>query len=146
MAYSIDRNIDHLHPDLKPLVEELLVRCAFMQLWEGYRSPERQDELFLRDPPVTKARGGQSPHNIQVDGKPASCAVDMVFDPKHVILPKVEEGGKAWPALWDQSSESTRSLWLIYGKTARDLGLVWGGDWQFKDVPHVELPNWRDFR
>ena len=23
-------------------------------------------------------------------------------------------------------------------------GLTWGGSWKFRDLPHFELPNWRD--
>lgn len=35
-------------------------------------------------------------------------------------------------------------LFAAIGAAAKARGLKWGGDWQsFKDLPHVELPNWR---
>jgi len=29
--------------------------------------------------------------------------------------------------------------YLPYGKVGKSIGLVWGGDWKFKDGPHFEL-------
>ncbi len=30
-----------------------------------------------------------------------------------------------------------------YGLIAEDHGLVWGGRWRRKDLPHLEVPDWR---
>jgi len=92
------------------------VRCT-----QTYRSIEEQDALYAqgRTAPgkvVTKAKGGQSPHNYRM-------AADLIF---------VKEG---YNGPWDK-----------VGSMARQIGLVWGGGWHVMiDRPHVERPNWRKY-
>jgi LysM repeat protein len=35
-------------------------------------------------------------------------------------------------------------FWKDLGEAAKKQGLVWGGDWKFVDVGHVEYPGWKD--
>lgn len=83
-----------------------------------YRDNQSQDELYAqgRTRPgkvVTNARGGQSYHNYRV-----------AFDFVPVI------GGKA---VW-----SDLALFRRLGKIGKSLGLEWGGDWKFRDYPHLQ--------
>lgn len=83
-----------------------------------YRDNESQDELYAqgRTRPgkiVTNARGGQSFHNYRV-----------AFDFVPVI------GGKA---VWNDLA-----LFRRLGKIGKSLGLEWGGDWKFRDYPHLQ--------
>lgn len=88
-------------------------------LFETYRSPARQIDLYAqgRSKPgevVTYKRTG----GYHSDG----LAADIVwFD------------GKGNPH-WDGPAE----LWARLGHAARANGLVWGGDWQFRDMPHIQ--------
>lgn len=90
-----------------------------MALIEGYRSPERQAELFSRGSNVTQARAGMSYHQY-------GLAADVAFfrDGKVVI--------------------SERDPWAmrgyaLYGEIAEQVGLTWGGRWKMRDLGHVEL-------
>ncbi|MBB3387282.1 hypothetical protein FHT82_000002 [Rhizobium sp. BK275] len=85
------------------------------------RGMVEQDSLFAAG--LSKAHGGQSPHNY-------GLAVDIVH------------GTKAW--------DLTRKQWELVGhvghEVARQLGVnvEWGGDWKFYDPAHWEIANWRD--
>ena len=90
-----------------------------MALLEGYRSPQRQDQLAAAGPHVTSARAYQSFHQF---GQAADCA--FVRDGRLVI--------------------SERDPWAmrgyrLYGETAEAVGLKWGGRWAMMDFGHVEL-------
>lgn len=84
-----------------------------IRVTEGYRSPERQDQLYAQRPKVTNAKAWESMHQYRV-------AFDIVFR----VL-----GYNATDAQWKKVAD--------YGKS---IGLSWGGDWQsFLDRPHFEL-------
>lgn len=87
----------------------------------GYRTYAEQAELYAqgRTKPgniVTNARPGFSNHNF-------GLAVDVgIFD----------ENGQYKP-------ESP--FYERVGTAGKRLGLRWGGDWKFKDMPHFEVPH-----
>ena len=91
---------------------------------EGYRSPERQDELYTRGrsapgPVVTYKRGGESKHNAL-----PSRALDVAF--------LLADGSVSWSGLL--LSKFARLM------KAADARVRWGGDWPgFKDRPHFEV-------
>ncbi|ALM87023.1 D-alanyl-D-alanine carboxypeptidase [Bordetella sp. N] len=90
-----------------------------MVLIEGYRSPERQQELLDKDGPVvTNAGAWQSYHQY-------GLAADNAFlrDGKIVISEK-----DPWALRGYQ----------LYGEVAARVGLTWGGNWKFADFGHVE--------
>ncbi len=87
---------------------------------QGFRTVAEQDRLFLigrrgikGERKVTNARGGQSNHNH-------GAAVDFAF---------VVNGEISW----------NEKLYQNIGRWAKQAGLNWGGNWRFKDLPHVEL-------
>ena len=90
-----------------------------MVLLEGYRSPERQNELADAGSHVTNARAFQSWHQFGLAG---DCA--FLRDGRVVI--------------------SERDTWAmrgyqLYGEVAEAAGLTWGGRWKMMDFGHTEL-------
>jgi hypothetical protein len=93
---------------------------------EGHRSYKRSDELFEQGrtkpgPVVTNAKAGQSAHNFGI-------AADLVRD-SYLDRAGVQP---------DYRPESYELLGVLCPKH----GLVWGGSWRFKDLPHVQLPGY----
>jgi len=138
-------NIEELNPEFRRKLKDVLARCPWMQVWEAGRSNERQQYLYDKGG-VTKAKAGQSAHNY-------FAAADLVLDPRYVKLPTRTHKGKEYPSLWDTSSPEVRALWFLYGQTAEEFGLVWGGRFgkldengMGFDPPHVELKDWRKLR
>jgi hypothetical protein len=113
-----------MHPDLLEFEKLLIRRMAALGVpmfaHSGIRSAAEQEALFADG--VTKAKGGESPHNY-------GMAVDVV----HSVL--------AW--------NLTRRQWDLVGHVgkevaaARGLKLEWGGDWRFYDPAHWQLAGWR---
>lgn len=138
-----DRNLADLHPKLQPLCQQWLDKCHQQSIdarvIETYRSTADQDKDWQvgRDAQgniigktITKAKGGQSPHNTTLaDGTPASCAFDWF----------IMDGAQP---NWDASSVE----WETAVQIGKSLGLVWGGDFPRAqmDCDHFELPNWRE--
>ena len=89
-----------------------------MVLLEGYRSPERQNQLLALGPRVTKAGAYHSYHQF-------GLAADAAFlkDGKLVISEK-----DPWAMRGYQ----------LYGEVAESLGLRWGGRWAMRDLGHTE--------
>jgi peptidoglycan LD-endopeptidase CwlK len=101
--------------------------AAGRQYWvvELHRGYARSDELYAQGrtkpgPIVTNARGGQSAHNF-------SIAADLVLDGY------LDRAGL-------QPSYRPESYDLL-GHLAPKHGLVWGGSWKFRDLPHVQMPD-----
>ena len=93
------------------------------KIFYGWRSVAVQLDLFNKKRSKVKF----SFHNATLkDGIPNSYAADIID--KRYGWEKKPENEKFWEAL---------------GKTAKDNGLVWGGDWKkFKDTAHVQFhPN-----
>jgi peptidoglycan LD-endopeptidase CwlK len=115
-----------LDPEFAKKLEHFEQRLAEkglkMVLTCGYRSIAEQDGLYAigRTKPgkkVTNARGGYSWHNFRL-------AADYAF----------VAGGKV---VWDGD-------WNLFGKTARECGLEWGGDFKtILDRPHVQWTKGR---
>ena len=104
--------------------DPMLMALGLPIVTEGYRSPERQEELYTHGrsapgPVVTYKRGGESKHNLL-----PSRALDVAF--------LLADGSVSWSG-------------LLLGKFARlmkaaDARVNWGGDWpEFKDRPHFEV-------
>jgi len=89
-----------------------------MAILEGYRSPERQNQLAQAGSNVTNARAFQSYHQF---GLAADCA--FLRDGKLQISEK-----DPW----------TLRGYRLYGEVAEAAGLRWGGRWAMMDFGHVE--------
>lgn len=128
------RKLSDLHADVKPLAEEFLRRCEAnnidILITCTYRSPKEQNELYAqgRTKPgriVTNAKAGQSNHNTEVNGTPASRAFDVV---------PLRDGKPVWGTKGDDLA-----LWVKVGEIGESVGLNWAGRWKrFKEFPHLE--------
>lgn len=115
---------DTLHPDLRKKYDQLekVMKDHGMEIYiaSGIRSGREQQELYEqgRSKPgniVTNAKPFQSYHNY-------GLAVDVIFKRHNWNAPQ------GW--------------WDLLGKEGKNLDLEWGGDWEFKDLPHFQLrPN-----
>jgi peptidoglycan hydrolase-like protein with peptidoglycan-binding domain len=85
----------------------------------GWRSVAVQQRLVAEG----KSKVRFSFHNGQKpDGTPKAYAADII--------------DKRWS--WEKAAE-TNGFWDALGKAAKDVGLVWGGDWNdFRDVAHIQ--------
>lgn len=123
-------NLGHLYPPFLERMLELLADCrrqgADYFAVSGYRTYSEQDELYAlgRSKPgqvVTHAQAGASSHNF-------GLAVDLVRDgivDRRGLQPD-------WrPASYD-----------LLGARAPAFGLVWGGTFTHRDLPHVQLPRY----
>ena len=134
-----DRNLDDLHPDLKPICQAWLDKCHAQQInarvIETWRSAQEQDRLFAigRDASgnvigktITKARGGQSKHNVTLnDGTPASKAFDFVI---------ISADGTC---NWNPATPQ----WQAAVAIGKAMGLHWGGDFPANqyDADHFQI-------
>lgn len=120
---AADRSWDKMDVDfvqrLLVVYKVMLERHGYeMVLLEGYRSPERQDDLGLL-PGTTNAKAWQSYHQY-------GLAADSAFlrEGKLVITEKDPWAMRGYE---------------LYGQVAEELGLTWGGRWKLMDFGHVEL-------
>lgn len=127
-----------VHPNLKEKVIRILTSMDSlgfpMMVTDGVRTQEQQQRLYAqgRTVPgriVTYADGvtKHSNHQAKMDGH--GHAVDCCF------LVDADSDGDVDDPSWD-----AKRPWALYGLMAQTLGLVWGGAWKMRDLPHVELP------
>lgn len=91
-----------------------------MVLLEGYRSPQRQEQLAAMGGHVTKVGAFRSYHQF-------GLAADSAF----MRMGKV--------VISEKDPWAMRG-YELYGEVAASLGLTWGGGWKnLKDLGHVEL-------
>lgn len=125
MSEPLNRSINDLHPLMRPLVRQLEGKMlddlmfthggtSGFRLFEGYRSPGRQAELFRQHPKVTKAKAWQSAHQF-------GLAVDYVW-----------WTGKEWS--WDDGHN-----WAYLASAAEAVGLAAPIKW---DRPHIQHPEY----
>lgn len=123
--------IDTLEPSFKPKIEVLLhelelqgIKCL---VTSGRRTIDEQNKLYNQGrttsgPIVTKAKGGQSPHNF-------GMAADLC---------PLTVGNKLW---WDAPDD----IWHAIAATAEKNGLVAGYHFKsFVDAPHIEDAHWKE--
>lgn len=113
-----------------PLVEFMRAFRAEMERYkipmafhEGWRSAGRQFDLLAQG--VTKAKGGQSPHQY-------GLAVDYVH---------AGRGWKLTPLEWAQIGAIGHEV-----ARKRKIPMEWGGDWKFYDPAHWQIKGWRNWQ
>jgi peptidoglycan L-alanyl-D-glutamate endopeptidase CwlK len=127
-------SLDGLYPPVKKAVGQLEENCIkrgiTIQITEGFRSFEKQNQLYeqgrtMSGPIITNAKGGQSYHNY-------GLAIDFaLINPKNKQL--------SWNTKIDRNHNGTAD-WMEVVQEAKKLGFAWGGDWEnFKDYPHLEM-------
>lgn len=116
--------VEGAHPDIlefrRCFIDEM-AKTHGVPMWAHnmVRTSAEQEKLFARR--VTKARGGESPHNW-------GCAVDIVHSTR----------------LWELDKRSWTMLGAIGKEVAKRKGIAitWGGDWRFYDPAHWEITDW----
>lgn len=129
------RRIEDCHPDLQPLVHAFIDRChenkIDLLITCTYRSGAEQNALYAQGRTaagkrVTNAKAGQSAHNFELNGTPASKAIDVV---------PLVNGKPVW-----STSGTNWNLWKMLGALGESVGLEWGGHWKsIHDYPHFQL-------
>lgn len=117
------RSLDTLAPRFRAAVERLLVemrKAGFKPVvFEALRTDARQEFLYGFGRRYDDGRGRvTNAPNTDTTWHGYGLAVDIVD----------ATCGHAAPA----------AFWNALGVAARDEGLVWGGDWKMRDLPHVQ--------
>ncbi len=116
-----------------PILSRARELGADFRITEGYRSPERQNELYAQGrtkpgPIVTNARGGQSKHQT-------GRAIDIVWQGGKGINNRNQEGTLYDPVQLEKIAR-------IFQQAGREQGVTvkWGGDFKsIYDGPHFEI-------
>lgn len=157
--------LDTLHPALKARALLVLDRIGWRLVpLSGHRTVEEQARLYekgravvwgpqwtIKSETVTskKAIVTNAPPRLVAPFDSAHCykparAVDCVLNPIVIGAANLRTttfAGKTYPDLWDTRSPDAVRAWDDYGEAAKEVGLVWGGTWRMRDMPHVELPD-----
>lgn len=91
-----------------------------VQILSGTRTYIEQTALYNQKPKVTNAKAGQSNHNFGI-------AFDI-----GIFKGKVYYTGK---------NAIENKAYIDISKLIKPVGLEWGGDWNFVDQPHYQLPT-----
>lgn len=108
---------------VQTLIKKLKARGFRPKIFYGWRSVAVQQELVKKG----RSRVRFSFHNAQKpDGTPNSYAADII------------DSRYGW-----SNSQETRNYWKAQGEEAKELRLIWGGEWKNPwDPAHVQfLPN-----
>ena len=121
--WTQEKKMQSMDPQLRPKVQTILntLRAKGFQpkIFFGWRSVQVQQELYN----MGRSKVRFSFHNAQKpDGTPNAYAADII--------------DSRWG--WDPPAKQN-GFWDALGKAAKDVGLVWGGDWaSFRDEAHVQ--------
>lgn len=117
-----DRNLDDLHPDLKPKAEQFFAALPNAFATETWRDPTREDMLHAQG--ITQATSENCKHCFTLsDGTRASKAFDFLI--KDLDGTIIENG--------------TDKAYHNAGVLAESLGLIWGGRFHHPDPDHIEI-------
>lgn len=127
---SIDR-IMKLHPLVRFEILHLMKQCyksnVKIRVVQGLRTIAEQDALYAQGrtkpgPIVTNAKGGYSNHNygLSID----FCLLNA-------------NGSISWSQIQDADKDG-KADWMEVVEVFKQRGYEWGGNWKFKDTPHLE--------
>jgi len=144
----MSRDPGHLHPDLQHRFNSFLMKCKEVGIDVlvtcTYRSNQEQAALYEQGrtkpgPVVTWARPGESKHNYEIAGQPASKTFDMV---------PLRNGKLIWGTSGNGIDDDPTDdliddleLWQRVGRIAESCGLKWAGWWpkEKREFPHCEI-------
>lgn len=141
----IDNDLSHLYPPFAEQVQRFLYKVNAAGLgahvFEGFRSPERELELYARG---RVYKGGKwlviHPELVVTRALPSlslhayGAAIDMAFDGNH------QKQGVQWN--WEDTDSINRFHalpWSRLGQLGEQVGLEWAGRWA-----HPELPTFQN--
>ena len=125
------KKIMTLHPKIRFEVLHIFKECykqnLKIRIVQGYRTFAEQDELYAQGrtkpgPVVTKSRGGMSNHcyGLSID----FCLLKS-------------DGSISWSLTEDLNDDGNKD-WMQVVNIFKEFNYSWGGDWKFKDNPHIE--------
>jgi hypothetical protein len=155
---GVDSSLESLADPFKArcirLVERIATEGLPFVVFETRRGAKRAQKLWLQGrkvdevtglvtvvgPVVTQARPGEGPHAW-------GCAADFVLDtdPQHPWWAG-DDSTELPKSPWDASTPLMKLTWERLGRAAEACDLEWGGRWKFKDLPHVQLRDWKKYR
>ena len=100
----------------------------------GWRSPQEQVALYEQGRKLDALGIWQVDDHAHVVTNALPARAPHCRGAAYDLCPIVAE-----KCAWDRLD-----LFQAIADCARGLPLVWGGSWKFKDLPHFEMPNWRD--
>ena len=121
---SLD-NLKNVDERLVKICNELIKRVDFTVI-EGFRSPERQKELYDKGFSKIDGISKKGKHNYF-----PSLAIDIIpYKKGHNPF----DGSKESDIMFDNLAKEFKQV-------AKELGIniTWGGDWKFIDKPHFQI-------
>lgn len=121
---SLD-NLKNVDERLVRICNELIKRIDFTVI-EGFRTPERQKELYDKGFSKIDGISKKGKHNYS-----PSLAIDIIpFKKGHNPF----DGSKESDIMFDNLAKEFKQV-------AKELGIniTWGGDWKFIDKPHFQV-------
>lgn len=137
-AISIER-VNKLHPKIRLEVIDLIDKIEhsnpsfIVRVVQGLRTPEEQDHLYalgrtLPGKIVTNAKAWKSNHNY-----------GLSFD--FALMYDRDKNGTYESLSWatgEDFDNDKQADWMEVVNLFKSQGWQWGGDWTFKDFPHLE--------
>ena len=121
---SLD-NLKNVDERLIRICNELIKRIDFTVI-EGFRTPERQKELYDKGFSKIDGISKKGKHNYS-----PSLAIDIIpYKKGHNPF----DGSKESDIMFDNLAKEFKQV-------AKELGIniTWGGDWKFIDKPHFQI-------
>jgi len=119
VAVAVNRRLDVLAPAFRRKIEAVLEAVPYAMVAETLRSDARQRFLFGFGRDYDDGRGIVTHSETALDTwHHYGLAADII----HRV--------KGW--------EAPMQWWQQLGAAAKAQGLVWGGDWTFRDYPHLQ--------
>lgn len=135
-SMSVNLRVTGLHPQLAEafsiIQNEFRARKLNVGLHSGVRSHAEQQRLWMLGREIINSDGKTELNpmgNIITNAQAFNSFHE--FGLAGDIVPKNEVG--QWT--WNWSDEN----WEQLGSFGEKLGLVWGGRWKFKDLPHFQI-------
>lgn len=129
MMYSFSQrsldNLKNVDERLVRICNELIKRIDYTVI-EGFRTPERQKELYDKGFSKIDGISKKGKHNYS-----PSLAIDIIpYKKGHNPF----DGSKESDIMFDNLAKEFKQV-------AKELGIniTWGGDWKFIDKPHFQL-------
>ena len=121
---SLD-NLKNVDERLVRICNELIKRVDYTVI-EGFRTPERQKELYDKGFSKIDGISKKGKHNYN-----PSLAIDIIpYKKGHNPF----DGSKESDIMFDNLAKEFKQV-------AKELGIniTWGGDWKFIDKPHFQI-------
>lgn len=121
---SLD-NLKNVDERLVRICNELIKRVDYTVI-EGFRTPERQKELYDKGFSKIDGISKKGKHNYS-----PSLAIDIIpYKKGHNPF----DGSKESDIMFDNLAKEFKQV-------AKELGIniTWGGDWKFIDKPHFQI-------